>query len=252
MNILLEEISNKSLFLINFLRLFNTNINYLRIKSKEEKKLFLKLKSLGVMPLPIEDIRDIPYSEFSNLDHDPKNLILKKTESIYSKKISKLFLKNISSNSEKVIKLIIKDTIGNTFTELNAYINIWLKQKKRLIFITYSFSSLILINKNKNLTVVYLPRDFFTNILKILGKSKLIFKPFLNKFLSIFHQQKKTKKIIVREYSVAYILHGDTYYGNFNEKDALYNKTLYYSNEYKEFKKKKYNSFWVCFKKIKK
>ena len=75
MNILLEEISNKSLFLINFLRLFNTNINYLRIKSKEEKKLFLKLKSLGVMPLPIEDIRDIPYSEFSNLDHDPKNLI---------------------------------------------------------------------------------------------------------------------------------------------------------------------------------
>ena len=251
MNILLEEISNKSLFLINFLRLFNTNINYLRIKSKEEKKLFLKLKSLGVMPLPIEDIRDIPYSEFSNLDHDPKNLILKKTESIYSKKISKLFLKNISSNSEKVIKLIIKDTIGNTFTELNAYINIWLKQKKRLIFITYSFSSLILINKNKNLTVVYLPRDFFTNILKILGKSKLIFKPFLNKFLSIFHQQKKTKKIIVREYSVAYILHGDTYYGNFNEKDALYNKTLYYSNEYKEFKKQNIIHFGYVLKKLK-
>ena len=40
------------------------------------------------------------------------------------------------------------------------------------------------------------------------------------------------------EHTVAYILHGDTYYGGSNEKTALYNKSLYYSNKYEDFKKK--------------
>ena len=250
MDILLEKVSDKSFFLIKILKLFNKNIYFLKIDSKNNKELAFKLKSINVLPLPIENMNDIPYNIFSNMDFDPKNLILRKTNSIYSKKISKLFLKDISNNSEITVKLLIKDIIGNTFTELNSYIDLWLKKRERLIFLTYSFSSLILVNKNKNLTVIYLPKDFFINSLKVLNNVKLIFKSLFKKLSLIFHQQKKTKSTKIKDSSVAFILHGDTYYGGASEKSALYKKTLYYSNKYKDFKKKNIIHFGYLLKKL--
>jgi hypothetical protein len=53
------------------------------------------------------------------------------------------------------------------------------------------------------------------------------------------------------EHTVAYILHGDTYYGGFNEKTALYNKSLYYSNKYEDFKKKNIIHFGYQLKELK-
>ena len=237
MDILLKVVSDKSLFLINFLKFFNTNIYFLRINSKNEKKLFYKLKSLNVKPLPIADEKNIPYDIFDNIDIDSKNLLLKKANSINSKKITKLFLKNISFNSEKILTLLIKQAICYDFTVINGLIDIWLKKKKKLIFITYNFKDLFLINKNKRLTVVYLPTDFFNYILKLLIQLIFIFKLLLFKFISIFRQHKKAKNSHNREHTVSYIIHGDTYYGE-SIKKALYNKTLYYSNKYKDFEKK--------------
>ena len=130
MDILLEKVSDKSFLLIKILKLFKKNIYFLKIDSKNDKKLFFKLKSINVRPLPVENVNDIPYDVYCNMDFDPKNLILKKANSIYSKKISKLFLKDISNNSEKTVKLLIKDVIGGTFAELNSYIELWLKKKK--------------------------------------------------------------------------------------------------------------------------
>ena len=238
MDIILEKVSDRSIFLIHFLKLFNKNIYFLKINSKDEKKLFSKLKSLNVKPLPIEGLKNIPPKIFANMDSDPKDLLLKKTNSIYSRKISKLFMKKVSNNSEKMIKLIIQDNIYNKFCVLNAYIEVWLKQKRRLIFITYSFKDLIMINKNKNLTIIYLPKDFFEIILKILHKVRLILISYLFKIITVFSSNKESKSTKNKEHTVAYILHGDTYYGGFNEKTALYNKTLYYSNKYEDFKKK--------------
>ena len=240
MDILLEKVSDKSIFLIFFLRLFTKNIYFLKINSKNEKKLVYKLKSLNVKPLPIEELENIPYNLYSNKDFDPKNLLSKKANSLNSKKIAKLFLNNISNNSEKIVKLLIKDTISKKFTELNSYIDIWLNQKKKLVLITYSFRDLILINKSKNLTIVYLPIDFFDYILKLLIQLRYVFKQLIFKFISTFLKLNKTQdvNIGIKKYAVAYVLHGETYYGGVDEKNALYNKTLYYSNKYKDLKKK--------------
>ena len=151
MDILLEKVGDKSFLLLNFLKLFSKNIYFLKINSKNEKKLSLKLKSLNVKPLPIAELKDIPYSIFSNIDFDPKKLLLKKVNEIHSKKISKLFLKKISNSSEKAIKQIIKDNICNNFCVINGTIDVWLKNKKKnLIFITYDWIKLIAVNKKKN------------------------------------------------------------------------------------------------------
>ena len=233
MDILLKVVNDKSLFLINLLKLFNTNIYFLRINSKNEIKLFDKLKYLNVKPLPIADEKNIPYEIFDNILIDSKNLLLKKVNSINSKKITKLFLKNISFNSEKVVKLLIKQTISYNFTVINGLIDIWLKKKNKLVFITYDFKDLFLINKDKRLTVVYLPKDLFDFILKLMFQLKLIFKLLLFKIILIFQQHKKTKIFNNKKHTVSFILHGDTFYG----KNKNYDKTLYYSDNYKDFKK---------------
>ena len=250
MDILLKVVNDKSLFLINLLKLFNTNIYFLRINSKNEIKLFDKLKYLNVKPLPIADEKNIPYSIFDNIDIDSKNLLLKKVNSINSKKITKLFLKNISFNSEKTVKLLIKQAICYDFTVINGLIDIWLKKKKKLVFITYNFKDLFLINNNKRLTLIYLPKDFLNYVLKLLIQLNFIFKILLFKFVSIFQQHKKPKKVSNKEYTVSFILHGDTYYGE-SQKTALYNKTLYYSNKHVDFEKKNILHFGYQLKKLK-
>ena len=239
MDFLVEFVSDKNFFFIRFLKLFKKNIYFLKFdpRVKNEKKLASKLHSLGAKPLPVADLKDIPYSEYSNKDMDPKNLLTKKTNSLNSKKISKIFLKNVSAKSEKIVTLIIKDTISKKFTELNSYIDIWLKRKKSLILITFTIRDLILIKRSKNLTIIYLPLDFIEYILKLLFQIKFIFKQISFKFLSIFHKPKKTKNTAVYEYTVAYILHRETYYGGSGENSSLYNKSLYYSNKYEDFKK---------------
>mgnify|MGYP001157139586 CR=1 FL=1 len=252
MDILLEKVGDKSFLLLNFLKLFSKNIYFLKINSKNEKKLSLKLKSLNVKPLPIAELKDIPYSIFSNIDCDPKKLLLKKVNEIHSKKISKLFLKKISNSSEKAIKQIIKDNICNSFCIINGTIDVWLKNKKKnLIFITYDWIKLIAVNKKKKLTLIYLPNDFFETVFKLFSKIKSILSAFLAKFVSVFSSNKKNKNIKSMEHTVAYILHGDTYYGGSNEKTALYNKSLYYSNKYEDFKKKNIIHFGYQLKELK-
>ena len=262
MDILLKVVSNKSPFLINFLKFFNVNIYFLKISSKKEmsflkssnsknvKKLFYKLKSLNVKPLPIADEKNIPYEILDNIYVDSKNLLLKKVNSINSKKITKLFLKNISFNSEKIVKLLIKESICNDFTGINGYVDVWLKKKKKLVFITYNFKDLFLINKNKRLTVIYLPLDFFNLILKLLIQLKIIFKLLIFKILNIFQQHKKNKTVINKKHTVSLILHGDTFYGVSKNKIA-YDKTLYYSTKYKDFKKENILHFGYQLEKLK-
>lgn len=97
---------------------------------------------------------------------------------------------------------------------------------------------MIEVNKKKKLTLIYFPNDFFETVFKLFLKTKLILSAFLSKFVSVFSSNKKNNNIKSMEHTVAYILHGDTYYGGFNEKTALYNKSLYYSNKYEDFKKK--------------
>ena len=250
MDILLKVVSNKSLFLIYFLKFFNANIYFLESSdSKNVKKLIYKFKSLNVKPLPIADEKNIPYKILDNIIVDSKNLLLKKVNSINSKKITKLFLKNISFNSEKVVKLLIKESICGDFTEINAFIDVWLKKKKKLVFITYNFKDLFLINKNKRLTVIYLPIDFFNLILKLLIRLKIIFKLPIFKILSIFQQHKKNKTVINKKHTVSLILHGDTFYGVKNK--IVYDKTLYYSTKYKDFKKENILHFGYQLEKLK-
>ena len=97
----------------------------------------------------IEDLKKIPYSSYSDMDFDPHNLILKKINFLYSRKISEIFLKKISNNSHKVVKLLLKDVVTNQFSTLNAYIDVWLKNNKKLLFITTNFLDIFLVNKKK-------------------------------------------------------------------------------------------------------
>ena len=93
MDFLVEFVSDKNFFFIRFLKLFKKNIYFLKFdpRVKNEKKLASKLHSLGAKPLPVADLKDIPYSEYSNKDMDPKNLLTKKTNSLNSKKYLKYF-----------------------------------------------------------------------------------------------------------------------------------------------------------------
>jgi len=251
MDIILKVVGDKSIYLINFLRLFNTNIYFLRVNSNNNKKLSNKLKSLNVRALPVADEKNIPYEIWDNINIDSKNLLLKKVNIINSKKITKLFLKSISFNSEKAVKLLIKQSITNDFTLTNGLIDIWLRKKKKVIFITYNFKDLFLITKNKKLTVIYLPKDFFDFITKLFKKSKSIFKVLLLKFKLklISRKYKKAKIDSSKKHKVSFVLHGDTHYGDANS--ILYNKNLYYSNKYNDFNKKNIFHFGYLLKKLK-
>ena len=67
------------------------------------------------------------------MDFNPKKLLSKKVNKIHSKKISKLFLKKISNSSEKAIKQIIKDNIYDSLCVINGIIDVWLKNRKKLM-----------------------------------------------------------------------------------------------------------------------
>lgn len=249
MNILIETISEKKLFLIRLLNFFFKNIYYLRLESKNKDSLFLKLKFLNTFPLPVEEFENIPYDIFKNYDFDPNNLVLKKVNNIYSKKIGKLFLKTISIKSEKKLKLVLKDSIHN-FLYINSFIDVWTLKKKKLLFISFKFSDLFLIKKNKNLKIIYLPFDIFGNIFKILIKLLKIHLNLIKILLSkIFIKKKYTKKNYSNEPLVALVLHGDIFYGQSVNK-ALYKKNLYYSKIYKDFKKENIMHFGYINKKL--
>ena len=57
MDILIEKVSDRSFFILNILKFFKKNIYYLKIESKDNNKLYNKLKSLNINPLPIEDLK---------------------------------------------------------------------------------------------------------------------------------------------------------------------------------------------------
>jgi len=251
MDILIEKVSDKSFFILNILKIFNKNIYYLKIESKDNNKLYHKLKSLNINPLPIEDLKKIPYSSYSDMDFDPHNLILKKINLLYSRKISEIFLKKISNNSHKVVKLLLKDVVTNQFSTLNAYIDVWLKNNKKLLFITTNFLDIFLVNKKKNLILIYLPYGLFNYFIKffinIYSKLKSII---LNLFQKFKQPQKNINKKNEYNPKVAYVLHGDTFYGGTNNKNSLYNKNLYYSKKQKDFKKENIIHFGYNLRKL--
>jgi len=252
MDILLEKVGDKSILFLKFLKIFKKNIYYLKIDSNNREKLFIKLRSLNINPLPIADLNSLSYKTYSNIDFDPNDLILKKINSMYSKKISKLFLKQVLNNSEKTVKLIVKDVVTDKFTHLNGYLDFWLKEKRGLFFITNSLSSLLLIDKKKNLNIIYLPTDFFYIIQKMFSKIYFVSKLILSNILSNFDKPipKKSKTLYNNFNSVAFILHGETFYG-VSKKKILYDKTLYYSTKHNNLKKENIMHFGYTLKKIK-
>ena len=97
---------------------------------------------------------------------------------------------------------------------MNAYIDVWLKNNKKLLFITTNFLDIFLINKKKNLILIYLPYGLFNYLIKffinIYYKLKI---RILNFFKKLKQPQKNINKKNEYNSKVAYVLHGDTFYG---------------------------------------
>ena len=243
MDILFDKISNKSLFLAYILKFFNKNVYYLFLEinsgaPKKKSNLLKKLNFLKVYPLPVEQTENIPYSIQSDLDFDPKNLVKKKSNYIYSNKISKIFLKKIPNNKKEHVKLLLKDYIGNDFTQINAYLELWKRKNKKILFFTSNIKHLFLVKKSKNIILIYIPTDIIKFLIEQIYN---ITKIFIRSFSKIFYQkqkqkQKKNNKIKVNEQLVSLILHFETFYGE--KSDILYDKTLYYSNKLNNLKPK--------------
>ena len=92
-DIIFEEISSSSYYLLKILSFLNLNIYYLNLVSRDKKKLFNKLSKIKVTPLALDDQKSLHYDTFCEGSFDKNENMFKKNELLFSQKIVQKFCK---------------------------------------------------------------------------------------------------------------------------------------------------------------
>ena len=235
MHFIIDSINNNYFFLKVF-QFIKIKTYYLKLTSSNNNYLANKLKQINILPLQLEHEEKLSSDIFSDSDSDPKKKNIRIINSFINNKISNLFLKEIGFKSKNVTKILINDYIVKYRIKENASIKYWHQANhlKKIIYIIFDLEKFFFVDKNKNLFKIYIPLDFLVFVKKILSK---IFYFFFYKVYYSFKINNYSNKINKKKlFKIAYILHGNNFYGEKNR--ILYNKDLYYSKNIEVLKKK--------------
>lgn len=266
MHIIFGKVSFWQVPLIKLLKYFKLKISYLLIDSGSElqrNEIANKLKEKNIIPLPIEFEKFSPKISYSLMAQDPDEFAYSKNIKMIPDKILKGYCKLFSINESEVkkLRLLIQDII---FPEQGAYsarMGIWsnLYPLEKIIFVSFKFKNFFISDISNNIFYVIIPLDIFKHFIKI-----------VKKFLSLLMLKNKDKNYKIsnnqnfknyEKKNIAFVTHSGTIYGS--EKEMLFQKTLYYSDEkksplnkynllhldYSNYSSPERNIHWICLKK---
>lgn len=254
-DIIFEEISSSSYYLLKILSFLNLNIYYLNLVSRDKKKLFNKLSKIKVTPLALDDQKSLHYDTFCEGSFDKNENMFKKNELLFSQKIVQKFCKFflIDNFKEIDLRLALQDKLFSQTSQISTKIKLWSEahKDKKLILISFNFQTFYFIDEIKNLKKIIIPINFLN--LKILHSFKNILKR--KKKIKIIHN--KTNNPFLKK--VAFIIHKGT-----TTIDKLYDKELYYSDkdnspfnkknivhlDYEDYSKPNDDYLWLNLKKL--
>jgi len=236
MHIIFGNVSFWQVPLIKLLKYFKLKISYLLIDSESEfqkNEIANKLKEKNISPLPIEFEKFSPKISYSLLSGDPDEFAYLKNIKMIPDKILKGYCKLFSINESEVkkLRLLIQDIISHEQRTYSGRMGIWLNlyPLEKIIFVNFKFRNFFISDVSNNIFHVIIPLDIFKHFIKI-----------VKKFLSLLMLKNKDKNHKISnnqnfnnytKKSIAFVTHKGTIYGT--EKEMLFQKTLYYSDEKK-------------------
>jgi len=268
MHIIFENIVYWQIPILRALKYLNFKVFYLNIGAQsdsEKNKIATKLKKNNIFPLPIElEKKILPEVSFTSCDSDPDEIAYKRNIKLVPDEILKKYcnLFSIKDGKIKKLRLLLQDIFAKQLWQLGK-LDVWsaLYPSKRIIYISFKFTSIYAQNKSGNITKIIIPLDivnfFAKKILKI--------------FLSFFgtttnkHNLSSEKRISnnknfkdFEKQEIALFIHKGISYGG--HKYFLFEKSLYYSDnknsnfnkynllhlDYSDYPSPDENINWLC------
>ena len=236
MYIIFGNVSFWQVPLIKLLKYFKLKISYLLIDSESElqrNEIANTLKEKNITPLPIEFEKFSPKISYSLLAEDSDEFAYSKNIKMIPDKILKGYCKLFSINESEVkkLRLLVQDIISHEQRTYSAPMGIWLNlyPLEKIIFVSFKFRSFFISDVSNNIFYVIIPLDIFKYFIKIVKKllSLLMFK---NKDKNYKISNNQNFENYAKK-NIAFVTHKGTIYGS--EKEMLFQKTLYYSDEKK-------------------
>ena len=236
MYIIFGNVSFWQVPLIKLLKYFKLKISYLLIDSESElqrNEIANTLKEKNITPLPIEFEKFSPKISYSLLAEDSDEFAYSKNIKMIPDKILKGYCKLFSINESEVkkLRLLVQDIISYEQIVYSAPMGIWLNlyPLEKIIFVNFRFKNFFISDVSNNIFYVIIPLDIFKYFIKIVKKllSLLMFK---NKDKNYKISNNQNFENYAKK-NIAFVTHKGTIYGS--EKEMLFQKTLYYSDEKK-------------------
>ena len=232
-NLIFSEVNIFLSPLLKILKYFNFEVLYLDIKAQSKLKsdeLAINLKKFGIIPLSLENEKEISENAFAIYDSDiyeqTYKTNLKLLNDVQLERLSKIF--NIKSKITKALRLTLQDSIYQRFQNV-ALVQLWsnIYKKKKIFFITFSHLFFVKAEvQNNNLYCIYIPIYLLKNIIQsinlfVISLLKIFIIP-----IKIFKTSKKKKRTNnFKDAKVMYVVHKGLSYGK------LFEKELYYSDD---------------------
>ncbi len=270
MHIIFGSISNWQIFLLKILVYFKFKVFYLYIEAKsdiERNKIAIKLKTNNIYPLPIEFEEKITPKTFSLFTSDSDEVAYKKNLKLAPDVILKkyCYLFSINETKLKKLRLLIQDFVSSQQRSISGKLGVWsnLYPSKKIVYVSFKFTCFYISETGKNIFKIVIPIDIFSYFFKFIIKICFYLVSFINR-KNNQNLNKKDENYELFSKKVAFVTHKGITYGS-KEKDLLFEKSLYYSNnnnsclsknnilhlDYSNFKSPEENINWVCLKKVK-
>ncbi|TGK78468.1 hypothetical protein EHQ24_18130 [Leptospira noumeaensis] len=230
LDIIFSELTIVSSFFAILIRIFFRKVYYLKLTSKNSEKLANFLKKVGVIALPIAELKKI--STFADADSDPNGYswswLDQKLQHLQLDKLGNLF-PNVKNLDEKIC-LYLLDFVALKLTSLGSKLIFWRENfpERKIILVSFSIEDFSIPKLPTNCIRLVIP---FPNLI---GYFNFIFKVILSVFLKVRSLVSKKPNLNEKfrpephfgweKYEHAYVTHSGLKYG------SLYEKSLYYSD----------------------
>ena len=166
MHIIFENIVYWQIPILRALKYLNFKVFYLNIGAQsdsEKNKIATKLKKNNIFPLPIElEKKILPEVSFTLCDSDPDEIAYKRNIKLVPDEILKKYcnLFSIKDGKIKKLRLLLQDIFAKQLWQ-SGKLDVWsaLYPSKRIIYISFKFTSIYTKNKSGNITKIIIPLD---------------------------------------------------------------------------------------------
>jgi hypothetical protein len=208
-------------------------VYYLKLSSssktdeEKEKQRVLRLKSRGILPLPLADLPR--YQGISDIEIDPEMKAFSRTLEISSLKLlhgfKGLFPRN--TNIEKKLQIAVHSTVSLQQMYVVAKINIWARVNpdKKNLLIDFSLKGLLNPKLAPNVRQVIVPLSIFEKGLRVFFELLHTSLLSLQASFSLKKESRIPNDSHAREFNssrVAFVTHQGLKYGNIFQKDLFY------------------------------